>query len=201
MTPLKRRALTLIADNPGELDVEAIAAHLFPAPRFPAPVGSFAQRAAAVTAWRAAVTVHRVEAARKAGRLLGRLQEAGLVETRGPVVWSAWFRERVAARGFEAAMRSVGLEAVTVRAQPERLRHLPAETRPTATAMLLRRAEGGDLSTRALMAGASGAEWKAWRRVVEVGVLVPPLRRVATERGRAVVEGWRADDQTGEKSP
>lgn len=59
------------------------------------------------------------------------------------------------------------------------------------TALLLRRAEGSDLSTRALMAGASGAEWKAWRRVVEVGVLVPPMRRVATERGCRVVEGWR----------
>ena len=185
------RALTLIADNPGELDAEAIAAHLFPAPRFPAPVGSFAQRAAAVTAWRAAVLVHRVEAARKAGRLLGRLQEAGLVETRGPVVWAAWFRERVERRGFDAALRSVGLAPVTERAQADHERHLPAETRPTRVAALLRRAEGGDLSTRALMAGASGAEWKAWRRVVEVGVLVPPMRRVATARGVEMVEGWR----------
>ena len=78
-------------------------------PREPTPPirGSLAQWRAGVQARTDAREALRAEGVRRATRLLGRLQEAGLIESRGAPRIAPWWPERAGKRGAAEALRGL----------------------------------------------------------------------------------------------
>ena len=164
------RALLLVVDLPGEVDAAVLSRHLWPLPRL---TGT-----AAYAEWRRAALAQEGPSRAKAARILGRLQEAGLVETAGAPRLAEWFVRRMEVKGLRAALLTAtfgefgeagaGIEALVLRA---------VENPPGSVADLL-----GPKP--------SGARQAVYRRACEIGVVIPPSRRVATDLGRELVAAW-----------
>lgn len=106
------------------------------------------------------------------GRLLGRLQEQGLVEGRSPARVSGAWRTLCAKRGEVEALRCMsGWEVREGEVEPYLQLILRVESTPH-----LRTGE------------MSGVDNERMRRLIRWDVVVPPSVRRATEEGRALVE-------------
>ena len=175
------RVLTLIAATPGEWDAATIAARLYPAPPLALPMSSHAARSAAYNAWllseRGPMDAQgkrsggRIDAATaKVSRILGRLQERGLIETRGPPLVAPWLLP---------SLERDGVQQVLLDAADE-------EREPTAThALLVVRCLKSHPESAADLLGAapSGNVKRAYADLVTWGVIVPPARRWPTVAG------------------
>lgn len=109
-------------------------------------------------------------------RLLGRLQEAGLVETRGKARPSETWRQLVARRGEVEGLRCASCWSV-----------LAGDAGPYLE--LIRRVE----SQPGCVGRLSGQDGARYRQLVAWDVLVAPSQREATEAGRALVETCRPE--------
>ena len=180
------RVLALIAATPGELDAAAIAARLYPPPPLALPIGSHAARSAAYSAWllseRGPMDAQgkrsggRLDAATaKVSRILGRLQECGLIETRGPPLVAPWLMPILERDG----VRKVILDAADEDREPsethEALVSRCLNSPPDSAAALLGPSPSGNLK-------------RAYADLVMWGVIVPPARRWPTEAGLRLLE-------------
>lgn len=159
VTPDTRRALDLVREYPGELDAEALAAHLWPPPRLVVVPRTREE-------WRArveAVEAHRRATAAQASAILARLTRAGLVERRGPPRLAAWFLPVLAKRGPVLALAFVTMEHG--KAAKVRRRHLA----------MLEAVRKCPPSMASLGTGRPARE--AYRDLVAWSVVIPPSRR------------------------
>ena len=175
------RVLALIAATPGELDAATISARLYTAPPMSWPIGTHAERCAAYNAWllsergpmgtQGKRSGGRIDAATaKVSRILGRLQERGLIETRGPPLVAPWLLP---------SLERDGVQQVLLDAADE-------EREPTAThALLVVRClrEPPESAADLLGAAPSGNVKRAYADLVTWGVIVPPARRWPTVPG------------------
>ena len=181
------RVLALIAATPGELDASAIAARLYPPPPLALPIGSHAVRSAAYSAWllseRGPMDAHgkrsggRLDAATaKVSRILGRLQERGLIETRGPPIIAPWIVSSIERDGIMPVLNDASDED-----REPTLSHAGLVARcmkdpPESAADLLGLSPSGHIK-------------RAYADLVTWGVIVPPARRWPTEAGLRLLEG------------
>jgi len=180
------RVLALIAATPGELDASAIAARLYPPPPLALPIGSHAARSAAYSAWllfeRGPMDAQgkrsggRLDAATaKVSRILGRLQERGLIETRGPPIIAPWIVSSIERDGIMPVLNDAADE----------------DREPTSThAGLVMRCMKNPPDSAAGLLGPSpsGHIKRAYADLVTWGVIVPPARRWPTEVGLRLLE-------------
>ena len=198
-TPEMLSVLGLVVDFPGEMDAKSIGVILWP-PAVPsaAPLrwGGPSSASADYARWLSSLRgrentrdAHRTSMARKASRALGRLQELGLVEAPRPPRLSAWWADFIRSRGrrsglvaLEQAEESSLLDdqsdqgdEAAYDAHIGRLLTLVAEVEklPESLAMLMG-SEGG---------GEGGGRRRAYERLVELGVVVPPSYRWPTLAG------------------
>ena len=172
-----RAVLELVVAHPGELDAEAIARTLYPPPRWEAPpaTAGHAARSASYATWRAAHRQHQRSSCDRVSRLLGRLQERGLIETRGAPLLADWWPRAVRRHGAESALRGVMDEDTERGALASHL-------------ALIARVEKGPASTSALLGPSpSGATKRTYDDLVTWGVIVPPSFRWPTPAGVALV--------------
>ena len=176
------RALMAIVAHPDALDSAELAAILWPMPpREPTPPirGSLAQWRAGVQARAEAREALRAEGVRRATRLLGRLQEAGLIESRGAPRIASWWPERAATRGSVEALRGLLLAD-----ESGMLDEAPASVEVDAALCLelLARVEKGPQSTRDVLGSEpSGTVKRAWSVLRELGVVLVGERRATPE--------------------
>jgi hypothetical protein len=190
--------LALIVQSPGELDADAIGHILWPAPKRQGPPLFWpgGSRAGEVyKAWLASIQGQRQQSehwrsrkAEKASRFIGRLQEAGLVEPMRPPALSEWWLNLVVDMGKEAAL---GRLAALERACADDVETSEAEEtqevkeRHEQLLALIAKVEKGPRSTSDLLgASPSGAQKLAYKRLVMLGILVPPSYRWPTKAGR-----------------
>jgi hypothetical protein len=197
------RVLRLVVDHPGEMDAESIGVLLWP-PQVPAaPPLKWNGPVAATSAYQAWLSglrgressrkAHRTAMARKASRLLGRLQELALVEPLRPPRLSAWWEDFTQSRGRRSALAALEtaeeeswFDEATDRedeaaydAHIGRLLTLIAEVEKLPQSVKALMGEGG---------GEGGANRRAYERLVELGVIVPPSYRWPTPAGIAKIE-------------
>lgn len=194
------RVLELVVDHPGQMNAESIGVLLWPPSVPPAPPLSWSGPAstALYREWLGTLRgrensrdAHRSSMARRASRLLGRLQESGLVESPRPPRLSGWWSAFIAEKGRRAglvaleraeessfldeAKRLTKEEEASFDAHIGRLLTLVAEVEkmPESAAALIG-SEGG---------GEAGGRRRAYERLVELGVVVPPSYRWPTLAG------------------
>lgn len=179
-------ALCATVRHPDALDSAELAAILWPLPP-PEPTppirGSLAAWRAGVQARADAREALRAEGVRRATRLLGRLQEAGLIESRGAPRIAPWWPERAAARGAAEALR--GLLAA---GESTMLDEAPAVVEVDAALCLdlLTRVEKGPRTVRDVLGSEpSGTTKRAWAVLRELGIVLVGERR-ATDAGAKV---------------
>ena len=165
--------LATVVTYPGELDTDAIAAHLWPPPKLTLPLTS----RDAWIARAAAVAEHRRVKAAQVARCLHRLVQAGYVERVGPPRVATWFMARVERWGDVEALA----------------RAHPAWPRPAGDlrghVRMLAEVRVGPPTVRALLGSEpSGARKRAYADLVSWGVIVAPSQRWPTEAGRARIE-------------
>lgn len=184
---LAHDVLALVAAHPGELDASTIAERLLPAPPWRPPFpATHAERAASYAAWlteergplsadgRTRVGGRREAAAARVSRALGRLQERGLVETRGPPVVAPWWLAVARRRGVLPALRSAA--------------DVDGGDLAGHVAMVAE-VEKGPRSAAALLGPSpSGARKRTYADLVAWGVILPPSQRWATEAGLALLQ-------------
>lgn len=193
---LARRVLELVVAHPGELDASTIAAHLLPSPRLelPPPGAGHAARSRAYATWADAELgplTHdphdprrqvrkggrRDQATAKVSRTLGRLQEHGLVETRGPPILAPWWTRTAERIGtLEAVQASMDEETVRASLGPHLTMIAEVENGPKSAADLLGK-------------NPCGARKRTYDDLVTWGILLPPSQRWPTARGRVLVLG------------
>jgi len=167
----------LVADEDG-LTVEQIAAHVYPPLRWTEPFRGAADYKARI----AARAAHEAGARARVSRLLSRLQERGLVETRGAPRVAEWVQERLHG--------GADLASLVRRAHPLWPGKVPSVA---AHVKLMERIMGGDFPTaKALLKGDSSqesicADLAAW------GLIVAPSRRRPTEKGVEYVSNNQGD--------
>ena len=111
----------------------------------------------------------------KVSRILGRLQERGLIETRGPPIIAPWIVSSIERDGIMIVLSDAADE----------------EREPTSThAGLLARCmkDPPDSAADLLGPSPSGHIKRAYADLVTWGVIVPPARRWPTEAGRRLLE-------------
>lgn len=187
------RALEAIVAHPDELGPEEIAGMLWPMDPLPpaTPIGPEGYRVWAMNRRRLWDRRDEEEASRRAraARLLGRLQELGLVEPRGAPRLAAWWPARVAERGLHAAVEGLLF--------PDRSRLLDEEEdeQPEQSAKMRRALElvlevgKSPESAAAARGGRDGTTGAAWAALVEAGIVVAGGKRRATPAGAALVRG------------
>ena len=211
------RLLALIVANPGELDAAAIAGVLYPLPALPPPEPlkwSPSANKATLAAWKESIQgrhlAREAERAANVERVLtdiGRLASIGLVEktnARMPML-SPWFlaKSGTDAEALDSALSPERCDFLEVeepkkggKKKPARVAApTPVEDRAEMLALI---AEVRILPRRAVdLVSVVGIQrevpernvWRAWTRLIEAGVIVPPSYRWATEAGRALVQG------------
>lgn len=170
--------LTMLVNEPGEVDAEVIAASLLPAPRFLPPPSTMpvSDRLRALYAHDQRREAHASEATAKVARLLGRLVEAGYVAPRRGPLLSEVYLTLEASRGRRLALEFAALEH-------------RGKVRPRHLALVRRVVEFLPPSREALLGKhPERAYQEAYRELVTWGVLVPPSQRVPTEAGVELVE-------------
>jgi len=176
------RALCAVVRHPDDLDSAELAAMLWPLPpREPTPPirGSLAQWRAGVQARTDAREALRAEGVRRATRLLGRLQEAGLIESRGAPRIAPWWPERAGKRGAAEALRGLLMAG-----ESGMLDEAPAvvEVDSALCLSLLARVEKGPLSVRDVLGSEpSGTVKRAWAVLRELGIVLVAERRATAE--------------------
>jgi len=176
------RALCAVVRHPDDLDSAELAAMLWPLPpREPTPPirGSLAQWRAGVQARTDAREALRAEGVRRATRLLGRLQEAGLIEGRGAPRIAPWWPERAGKRGAAEALRGLLMAG-----ESGMLDEAPAvvEVDSALCLSLLARVEKGPLSVRDVLGSEpSGTVKRAWAVLRELGIVLVAERRATVE--------------------
>jgi len=190
---LAHDVLRLVAAHPGELDAGTIAERLLPAPPWRPPFpATHAERAASYAAWlteergplsddgRARRGGRREAAAARVSRALGRLQERGLIETRGPPIVAPWWLAVAQRRGVLPALRSAAdVEGGDL----------------TSHVAMVAEVEKGPRSAAALLgASPSGARKRVYADLIAWGVVLPPSQRWATEAGLALLQNTFALD-------
>jgi len=176
------RALCAVVRHPDDLDSAELAAMLWPLPpREPTPPirGSLAQWRAGVQARTDAREALRAEGVRRATRLLGRLQEAGLIESRGAPRIAPWWPERAGKRGAAEALRGLLMAG-----ESGMLDEAPAvvEVDSALCLSLLARVEKGPLSVRDVLGSEpSGTVKRAWAVLRELGIVLVAERRATVE--------------------
>ena len=180
-------ALCAVVRHPDALDSAELAAILWGRPKLaplpPPTAATWATRRAAVQAREAELHRLTLEANARATRLLGRLQEAGLIESRGAPRIAPWWLERAAKRGAAEALRGLLMAG-----ESGMLDEAPAVVEVDAGLCLelLARVEKGPLSVRDVVGEApSGTVKRAWSVLRELGIVLVGERR-ATEAGRKV---------------
>lgn len=188
---LARSVLELVVARPGELDAEAIAARLLPGPKWSPPYPATHQvRSASYEAWllaeRGPATPDRfgrmvrrggrqATATAQVSRALGRLQERGLVETRGAPILDPGWPQCVSRYGLEGALRNLLDEDQDASLVP----HMA----------ILGRVGKGPAVSDLLGADPSGTMKRAYKDLVDWGVLIPPSYRWPTAAGIDLVLG------------
>ena len=201
------RAMSLLAQTPG-MTSDEIAAELYPV-NLPRPAYNV-RHPSAVTAWREELGALQKAAGARASRLVGRLQEQGIVETRGAPRLSDGFRAEVATTTARLLLEwprlreSLDQLAPLTPARADEIaveKSLRRRTRPReGLAWLSRivaalRVENPPGSARALFASmpsekggkAGGAANRAYRRLDQIGALIPPSQRYLTPAGIALL--------------
>lgn len=198
------RVLSLVAANDGQLDADAIAGALWPyvAPEATPPLQwSPSGASAALRAWRASIQGrHQARAAwerehtERAATLLQRLTSIGLlVPARSTVPeLSPWFLGVLAEMGDGATDEAALLACLRAgeskllegddEAEPE-----PRENIPEMLT-LIALVRSGPRPTGDLLGKGNGETKRAYRGLIEAGVIVPPTYRRATEKGRELVQ-------------
>lgn len=196
------RVLSLVAANDGELDAAAIAGTLWPyePPESTPPLRwSPAGASAALMAWRASIQGrHQAKATwerehtERAATLLQRLTSIGLlVPARSTVPeLSQWFVGVLAEMGDGATDEAALLACL--RAGESRLLDEVEETEPRENIpemlALIAGVRSGPRPTGDLLGKGNGETKRAYRGLIEAGVIVPPTYRRATEKGRMLVQ-------------
>lgn len=171
---LARSVLALLCVYPGQLTASDIAAHLFPPPKLDHQLPT----AAAWREWGAAKEAHIRATSRRVSRALGKLQEQGLVAPCRPPHLAAWFLDDAAKRGLALALH---------RAHPAWPGKVPALGRHFI--LVGRLGDEGPMIVHDLLgATPDGATKRAYRELVEWGIVVAPSLRWATAAGVALVE-------------
>ena len=176
------RALMAVVRHPDALDSAELAAILWPLPpREPTPPirGSLAQWRAGVQARSDAREALRAERVRRATRLLGRLQEAGLIESRGAPRIAPWWPKRAATRGAVEALRGLMLAG-----ESGMLDEAPASVEVDAALCLslLARVEKGPRNVRDVLGSEPGGTVKrAWATLRELGIVLVGERRATVD--------------------
>lgn len=185
-TPL-HRALCAVVRHPDALDSAELAAMLWGRPKLPPlpppTAATWATRAAAVKARENELHRLTVEANARATRLLGRLQEAGLIESRGAPRIAPWWPERAAKRGAAEALRGLLMAG-----ESGMLDEAPAvvEVDTALCLELLARVEKGPRNVRDVLGSEpSGTTKRAWAVLRELGIVLVGERR-ATPEGEKV---------------
>ena len=180
-------ALCAIVRHPDALDSAELAAILWPLPKWeplpPPKRGGLNEWRDAVNARADARETLRAEGVRRATRLLGRLQEAGLIEGRGAPRIAPWWPERAAKRGASEALRGLLMAG-----ESGMLDEAPAVVEVDAGLCLelLGKVEKGPLSVRDVVgAEPSGTVKRAWAVLRELGIVLVGERR-ATPEGEKV---------------
>jgi hypothetical protein len=168
------RVLRLLVEYPGELRAEDCARHVWAPPRRPVPYRDAADR----RAWLHLVDEHQRESAAKAARIIGRLQEAGLVARMDGVHVAAWFLEDARARGYRAAL----------------VRALPTWPAPVASVDGLLGVVHAVEKSPGWRAGTTAKE-RQYARLVASGILIAPGQRAATAKGVELVRSWAAEEK------
>ena len=175
-------ALRLIAEADGDLTAAEVGAHLRPLPRLTSTAGYLA--------WRAALPAAQRDRDAWASRLVRRLVEAGLVESRGVPVLADWSTRRWDARtaSILADWRALGYPVAPPEssARSDALSALLDQDAPRI-ALVRKVAETPPASVAALV-GKSGTAWRAWAWLCDEGVIIPPSRRSVTPKGRALLD-------------
>ena len=181
------RALCAVVRHPDALDSAELAAILWPLPKWeplPPPTrGKLNEWQDAVNARADAREALRADGVRRATRLLGRLQEAGLIESRGAPRIAPWWPERARTRGAAEALRGLLMAE-----ESGMLDEAPAVVEVDAGLCLelLGKVEKGPLSVRDVLGSEpSGTTKRAWSVLRELGIVLVGERR-ATEAGRKV---------------
>ena len=180
---IAHRALVLIAETPGELTASDIGRALWPLPKRTTPYTSSTDR----REWLAGLALLGADRTRRAGRLLGRLVEAGLLARTRPPHLAPHFRRLVRRDGWMSAVQRShpGYPVVTeLRAYRAMLRRVHMwsvgpDPIPMAWRDWVDRCPGGRADTsrqRRVL-----AELSAW------GVVVMPMQRTLTPAGLALV--------------
>lgn len=193
------RLLALIVASRGELDLDALAVRMWPAPVLRSTAAYLAWRRE-YAAWEGTPAdpkrgIERVVGAREmnravVSRLLGRLREAGYVETgRGaprvaedvptPFTAADWRR------------RWAALEVCDGEVDGDDYDPASGETAggEAHAAMVARIRDGAASVVEAV--GTSGSAWVVYGQLVRAEVVIPPGRPVASAKGEEVVAGWR----------
>ena len=188
---LAHDVLRLVAAHPGELDASTIAERLLPGPPWRPPFpATHAERAASYAAWlteergplgadgRTRTGGRREAAAARVSRALGRLQERGLIETRGPPILAPWWLAVAQRRGVLPALRS----AADV-----------DDGDLTSHVAMVAEVEKGPRTAAALLGTSpSGARKRVYADLIAWGVILPPSQRWATEAGLALLRNYFA---------
>lgn len=200
------RALRLIAQNDGDLTSAEVGAHLWPPPKLTGTSDYLA--------WRASLRLEvtdrtddkghrRIAAIRslseaernaRASRLVRRLAEAGLVESRGAPVLASWFvakwEERTARILTDWRPLGYPMALDQDRARDEALAALL--DRPdgsTSIRVRLVSAVADSPTSTADVTGKrpSGQVCRVWSALCDEGIVIPPARRWLTAKGWAVL--------------
>lgn len=193
------RALRLIADSPGDLSAADLAGHLWPLPRLTGTEGYLSWRASLRPVIvgrqhgrhidvRSAVMGERDA---KASRMVRRLAEAGLVESRGAPTLADWFRDRWERRAARILTdwRALGydVEPTPLAARADALWALVGGD-GMRKLLVLEVANGPPSVASVLGAKPSGHEKRTWSALCDEGIILPPSRRWLTEKGRALLD-------------
>lgn len=204
------KLLAALVAAPGELDAEALGCMFWPAPALPVPPLSWpgaAQAGAAYRAWLASIQGrHQTrerwvrQHAEKASKLLGRLQEQGLVERPRPPQLSAWWHTLTQELSKEAAFARVlfAMEWEKVERDEEELsvvEYLEVQRVHERLLALVAEVEKGPRFTREILGDTpDGTTKRAWGLLVELGIVVPSSYRWPTEAGVALVKSWQQQE-------
>lgn len=198
--PLALRALRLIRENDGDLCAADVGAHLWPPPKLTG-TGDY-------LAWRASLrlevkprgkhidvrSLSEADRNARASRLLRRMAEAGLIESRGRPVLADWFVAKWEARTARVRedWRALGydMEPTYLAARSDAL-VLLASKDIHRRGIIYGVAQGPSSVADVLGPKPSGATKRAWSALCDEGIVLPPARRWITNKGRAAL-GERA---------
>jgi hypothetical protein len=178
------RALALIVETPGELSSDALAAHLWPPVTRSTPFAS----AAEYSEWRRNRVSSERDRAAKASRIVRRLAEAGLIESRGGPTLAAWFRDKWERRAIRivADWRALGM-ARSPTADEAREIALTLLVGAAEAGLIRQVAKGPETVGALLGPSPSGARKRLYAGLVAQGVVVAPAQRWPTAAGVELV--------------